>query len=295
MRAKPTSPARVLGGYQPIAWRDFQLIGLGYLALLGLVAAGDRLPLFGIPRLALVLVYIFFVPGYCLTSALLSRASDLSRTERAALSTGLSIALIPILALILDALPWGIAQGPILIVLGLASAIFAGAALAQRALRPAEPPAAPMQRLGRRELGSIGLLLVAALLSSLILGLVRSAPPADSQITEFYALGDEGLAEGYPRKALVGQPLSLSLGITNREGAPMRYRIVLRDGAQQLRELGPIELASGASWQEATDVAMTAVGASRQLEMLLFIEGRAEPYRRLALWVDVYDEPAAIK
>lgn len=292
MSAKPTSRAKLIGSYRPIPWRDFQLIGVGYLALLGLVAAGDRLPILWLLRLALALVYLFFVSGYCLTSALLSRPSDLTRVERAALSTGLSIALIPVLALILDALPWGLATGPIVAALGLTNALFGGCALAQRVLLPTEPPSPPLRRLGRRELGAIGVLLAAALLSGTVLSLIRSSPPSDSRITEFYALGDAGLAEGYPRVVLVGQPVALTLGLVNRETGPLRYRAEARVDAALVGALAPIELTPGASWEGPFSLRMPEPGADQRVEILLFVEGRAEPYRRLTLWLNVRATPA---
>src|SRR5690349_9731390 len=54
------------------------------------------------------LSYLILLPGYALQAALLPRPGHLSWLERLALSIGLSIAVMPILGLVLDGPPGGI-------------------------------------------------------------------------------------------------------------------------------------------------------------------------------------------
>ena len=57
---------------------------------------------------------VLFFPGYSLTEALYPRGEDISPLERLALSIGLSLALVPLVGLVLNYTPWGIRLTPII-------------------------------------------------------------------------------------------------------------------------------------------------------------------------------------
>ena len=59
-------------------------------------------------RNILGLPLILFFPGYALLAALFPAKSDLDGVERAALSFGLSIAVVPLIGLGLNYSPWGL-------------------------------------------------------------------------------------------------------------------------------------------------------------------------------------------
>ena len=59
--------------------------------------------------------YVLFVPGYCLTTAIFPESDDLDRIERIGLSLGFSVALVSVLAVVLDRLHWGLYLWPILL------------------------------------------------------------------------------------------------------------------------------------------------------------------------------------
>jgi len=56
-----------------------------------------------------------FFPGYTLIAALFPKKTQLDTIERVALSFGLSIAVVPLIGLILNYTPWGIRLYPILV------------------------------------------------------------------------------------------------------------------------------------------------------------------------------------
>ncbi|MEM2168491.1 MAG: DUF1616 domain-containing protein [Candidatus Bathyarchaeia archaeon] len=64
-------------------------------------------------RYALGSIMVLFLPGYSLVEALYPSGGDLSPLERLALSIGLSLALVPLIGLILNYTPWGIRLNPI--------------------------------------------------------------------------------------------------------------------------------------------------------------------------------------
>lgn len=58
-------------------------------------------------------IAVLFLPGYVTIEALYPREKDLSPLERLALSIGLSLAIIPLIGLVLNYTPWGIRLEPI--------------------------------------------------------------------------------------------------------------------------------------------------------------------------------------
>ncbi|MCW4010281.1 MAG: DUF1616 domain-containing protein [Candidatus Bathyarchaeota archaeon] len=73
-------------------------------------------------------VFILFLPGFMLISALYPRGGELDGLEKLALSIGLSLAIVPLVGLMLNYTPWGITLTPIMVSLAvLAEALAAGA------------------------------------------------------------------------------------------------------------------------------------------------------------------------
>jgi hypothetical protein len=64
-------------------------------------------------------VAVLFLPGYTLIEALYPKKEDLDNLERLALSIGLSLALVPLVGLLLNYTPWGIRLDPIVVSLSI--------------------------------------------------------------------------------------------------------------------------------------------------------------------------------
>jgi hypothetical protein len=102
------------------------------------VAAATSIAAFTIPEDASPLVYVRYVlgtvfilgvPGYVLVKALFPTKKEMDSIERLALSIGLSLALVPIVGLILNYTPWGIRLTPIILSLLALTLALAAAAL----------------------------------------------------------------------------------------------------------------------------------------------------------------------
>ncbi len=65
-------------------------------------------------RYVLGTIFVLFIPGYTLIEALYPEEKDLTPLERLALSIGLSLAVTPLIGLVLNYTPWGIRLEPIL-------------------------------------------------------------------------------------------------------------------------------------------------------------------------------------
>ncbi|NOQ33541.1 MAG: DUF1616 domain-containing protein [Methanosarcinales archaeon] len=83
-------------------------------------------------RVVLGLLLVLFLPGYSLIAALFPGKEDLDSIERIALSFGLSIAVVPLLGLVLNYTSYGIRLVPILVVLSVFTVLLAVVACVRR-------------------------------------------------------------------------------------------------------------------------------------------------------------------
>lgn len=292
----------VIAGHRPArVGKDFRLILLGGLILLLLIALAPALWFLQPLRLLLGLAYVLVVPGYCLTAALFPRRDDLDGIERAGLSLGLSIAWIPVLALVLDRLPWGLRLWPI--VLGEMASILLLMAVAawRRARQPAGMAHAPEPnwRLGpwwrslpTAEKHLYRFVAAALVLSTLALAAVFLLPAPDEFMTEFYMLGPEGLAENFPQEARAGEELGVTLGIANQEQDARTYRVEVwavdpwAEGRRALvAQAGPLDLARGESIQWPITWRMPWSGDDQVVDVLLYSGPSAQPQFSLQSFV----------
>jgi hypothetical protein len=77
-------------------------------------------------------VFILFLPGFMLISALYPRSGELDGLERLALSIGLSLAIVPLDGLMLNYTPWGITLAPIMVSLAVFSETLASGAMVRK-------------------------------------------------------------------------------------------------------------------------------------------------------------------
>ena len=89
-------------------WQDLLLVALACLSLALVVLFAPAQGALSVVRLVVAVLFVFLVPGYCLAAMLFPHADDLDMLERAGLSLGLSVALLPVLALVLDQLGVGL-------------------------------------------------------------------------------------------------------------------------------------------------------------------------------------------
>ena len=99
--------------------------------LLVVYALADDFPLV-VFRWVLGSVFVLFIPGYVAVEALFPKGRELDGIERLALSVGLSLALVPLVGLLLNYTPWGIRLDPIMISLTILTVGLAIVAFARR-------------------------------------------------------------------------------------------------------------------------------------------------------------------
>jgi hypothetical protein len=95
-------------------WVSFLTITLSLLAV-SLIP--DLFPL-SIVRWVLGSIFVLYLPGFSLIQLLFPKGKEIDSLERFALSIGLSLALVPLIGLVLNFTPWGIRFAPIVASLG---------------------------------------------------------------------------------------------------------------------------------------------------------------------------------
>jgi hypothetical protein len=104
-------------------------IGLAVLAVLSVALIPDVFPI-NLVRWVLGSILVLYLPGYTLFQLLFPQGGELYGLERFAFSIGLSLALVPLVVLLLNYTPWGIRLDPIVASLsGLTVLLAVGAAV----------------------------------------------------------------------------------------------------------------------------------------------------------------------
>ena len=99
------------------------------VSLMVVAVTPDVFPV-NVPRWVLGSIFVLFLPGYALLQLLFPKGSELDSLERFALDIGLSLAVVPLIGLMLNFTPWGIRLIPIVISLaGFTIIVSIGAAL----------------------------------------------------------------------------------------------------------------------------------------------------------------------
>jgi uncharacterized membrane protein/LysM repeat protein len=254
-------------------------------------------------RIVLGLPFVLLLPGYVLVAALYPRKEDLDPIERAALSFGLSIAIVPLIGLALNYSPWGIRLNPILAFVSLFIVMGAGAAMYRRQALPPEEAFAINLPLSRWSQVGLARVAPAVIVVLCLIGFgaaaafVATLRGSSESFTEFYILGPDGRAEGYPQTLKLGDSLTVILGVVNHEGDDTGYEIEATVDGQVVGLIDSLKLEGGERWEEPVILVPSQAGNNQKIEFLLHkeeMDGMDEAYRAVHLWVDVEGPPAEV-
>jgi len=240
----------------------------------------------GAVRIAFGLFFALFFPGYSLLSALFPKQSSLGGIERIALSFGLSIAVTPLIGLILNYTPWGINLYPIIISVTLFIVVTSAAAWYRAWILPPAERFSVTVKTGMLRWGKMGsvdkvlsICLVVAILAALgSLGYFIATPKESERFTEFYILGVDGKAENYPKQVVLGEPVELIIGIINHEHEPVSYRVEIVINRIGNKSITTGALAHEEKWEEIVSFVPQSSGEGQKVDFWLYIGDEAKPY-----------------
>lgn len=238
-------------------------------------------------RVPFGLIAVLLLPGYSLEAALLPGGGGVGVVEHLALGFGISLAIIAILALGLTYMPWGLTPMPIVLVLTAWTCLATAVAWWRRLGFSAHTRTAAYGRSrGALRVTWLAVVVAATTLIVVAVSLALTVVASPPRMTEFFVLGRPELAEGYPRSVEPGQPVTVTVGITNREDAVNSYRVTLEEDAGLLLATGPVELAPGETWHGPMTFSLPGPGKNQEIRIVLHKDGTTGAYRELTLWVD---------
>jgi uncharacterized membrane protein len=129
----------------------------------------------------------------------------------------------------------------------------------------------------------LGVLIAAALG---VIYVVSLAPPRD-RLTEFYLLGPDGTASGYPTRLTRGQSGTVIIGITNHEHEAVVYTVEVVLANVTLDILNAIFLEHEATFEQRYTFTPRAAAEQQLLEFQLFKNYDPQVYRELHFWITV--------
>jgi uncharacterized membrane protein len=138
---------------------------------------------------------------------------------------------------------------------------------------------------------SILLFIMAVVIVALIAAIVVLAltPSPSDKFTEFYILSSDGKASGYPQQTAPGSPMTIRVGVVNREGTAASYRVqVVADNAI-ITSIVTGELSNGQKWESPVTFSLTSPGNGQRVQFFLYMNGEDKPHINdpLVLAIDV--------
>jgi uncharacterized membrane protein len=255
-------------------------------------------------RVPIGILLVLIAPGYALTAAIFNAKDDeLRGVTRLALSFGLSLAVIPVIALVIHFSPVQINPASVTTSLAIWILFWVGLATWRRSSDSDQRTRYSQHEHARYESPSsrnsrIGVFAFSVLLVvGTALALVLSPGLSPTQgVTEFYMLGESGEARDFPQVVPVGEPVSVTIGIVNGSDSDQRFMVEVwasdiheATASKRLDRIGPIEVTGNATIERDLEWRMPAVGAGRVAEIVLTKENDGRPYRTLRLVFDVDD------
>ena len=226
---------------------------------------------------------------------LFPRREGMGGIERVALSFGMSLAVAPLLGLILNATPWGIGLESILG--SVVSFIFITSIVAWvRLMRvPVEERFSLEFQMAMLGCGKsawdkvLSVVLALAILGTFgTLVYVIAVPKVGELFSEFYILGLEGKAADYPSELAVGEEGRVIVGFINNEHKTVSYRVEVRINNEKSNEMGPIVIENEGTWEGEISFVPEIVGEHQRVEFLLYKNGETKPcFEPLRLWMNV--------
>lgn len=264
-----------------------------YSLILVLIIAFTDLKLI---RLVLGLPFVLLLPGYLLTAAIFPGRFDLEGLHRLGLSFGLSIIIVPLIGFALNYMPWGISLFPILVSLILFIMTMSSLTWYRRK-RLSDKSSFTLSfnvNFQWSEHSKARKVMQVVFIGALLLMLVTFSHVLAShkfveKFTEFYILGQKGIAADYPQELEVGEYGELLAGIINNEHQKINYQIEVRMDSQLINRLSPITLEHREKWENLITFQADKPGKNVKVELMLFREDISNqiPYRKLQLWVTI--------
>jgi len=242
-------------------------------------------------RIILGIPIAVFLPGYTFLAALFPRKMQISGIERVILSFILSLAIVPLIALILNFTALGVRLEPVLYATS-GFIVFASiiAWLRHRRL-PIEERFKIELKLTRpvwnrqATIGSVVLMVIILGAIGILVYFASHPQPADAY-TEFYLSPVTGEDLSYLSTLHPGQEAEVDVEIVSHELTTADYQIDMLLNDNSYKELDEISLQPGGNYIQMVSFVFNETGQKQQVEFILYKDGITY-LQPLYLWVNV--------
>ena len=113
-----------------------------------------------------------------------------------------------------------------------------------------------------------------------------AVPKTSETFTEFYLLGTEDKAIGYPNELEADEyGAKVIVGVVNREQETVTYRVEIYVDETFHRQIDQIVLDDKGSWEQEVVFAPDQLRDRDKIEFFLYKQEQAEAYQSLYLWI----------
>ena len=113
-----------------------------------------------------------------------------------------------------------------------------------------------------------------------------TVPKTGEAFTEFYLLGGEGEAIGYPSEMEVDEEgIKVTVGIVNREQETETYRVEINIDQSSYRQIDQIVLDNTDAWEQVIAFTPEELRDNEKIEFFLYKQGQTEAGQSLHLWI----------
>lgn len=251
-------------------------------------------------RIILGLPFVLLFPGYALISVLFPEKERLGGVERLALSLGLSLAIIPIMGLIMN-YTFGVNINSALYSLAGFVLLFSIIGIIrQRGLTDAEKHSFTIsfEWFGRQSILERILSVILVLVACGTIGVLvytMAVPKTGSEYSELYILNSQGNTDNYPSDIQIGDTESVIVVIINHENRTADYRIEIQIDNDPNDDIEPITLdtidnitlENEEKYEAPASFTPQITGDGQKVYFILFKDGGTEPYLEVNLTINV--------
>jgi uncharacterized membrane protein len=251
-------------------------------------------------RIILGLPFVLLFPGYALISVLFPEKERLGGVERLALSLGLSLAIIPIMGLIMN-YTFGVNINSALYSLAGFVLLFSIIGIIrQRGLTDAEKNSFTIsfEWFGRQSILERILSVILVLVACGTIGVLvytMAVPKTGSEYSELYILNSQGNTDNYPSDIQIGDTESVIVVIINHENRTADYRIEIQIDNDPNDDIEPITLdtidnitlENEEKYEAPASFTPQITGDGQKVYFILFKDGGTEPYLEVNLTINV--------
>jgi len=243
------------------------------------------------------IIFLLFIPGYSLISALFPSRKVISSMERVIASICTSAAIVIVIGIFLNYTPLGIRVWPV----SISTFIFILICCLISWLRRRVLKVDDRYRItnvyntfknlfisgGTKRWGIVLLIVIVAVAGLLSAMYINSISSQGNQANEFYLLSENGTTDNYIREVTLGEPVIIQVVVVNHQPQLIHYSLELLYNGQPTTYSENLTLIPGEKWVKDIIFTPKNAGNNQKLEYQLYLADSRQLESSLYIYIDV--------